>query len=205
VLGAVLAGGQGRRLGGAKATVRLNRRPLVSYPLEAVWRGLGNVVVVAKPDTELPPLPGVEVWVEPDEPQHPLTGVVHALSMAEGRPVLICGCDLPLLEPGLVRDLARADAGGAPAVIASLEGRLEPLLGRYQSEALPGLADALRDPGVRLTDAVAALAPFRYEVPDARLLFNVNTPEDVLQASALLAGKSQRGSARGCDQPNVKS
>jgi molybdopterin-guanine dinucleotide biosynthesis protein A len=174
----------------------VNRRPLISYPLEAVWQGVGQPVVVAKIDTELPALPGISVWVEPPEPSHPLTGLVHALSMAGGCPVLVCACDLPLLTPELVRDLARADARGAPAVIAWAEGRPQPLLGCYRPEALPRLAAALRDPGVRLTDAVAGLDPGRYEVRDPSLLFNVNTPDDLLQASALLAERRPgRGAA----------
>ena len=37
---------------------------------------LGEVVIVAKADTELPSLPGVTVWIEPDEPQHPLIGII---------------------------------------------------------------------------------------------------------------------------------
>ena len=45
---------------------------------------------MAKPSTELPSLPGVTVWVEPESPSHPLLGIMHALSLAEGRPVLVC-------------------------------------------------------------------------------------------------------------------
>jgi molybdopterin-guanine dinucleotide biosynthesis protein A len=194
----------GQRLGGAKATVRLNRRPLIAYPIEAVWRALGNVVVVAKIDTELPPLPGVSVWIEPDEPRHPLAGVVHALSMASERPVLICACDLPLITPRLVRDLVRA-SGGAPAVVARGAGRPQPLLGCYRPEALARLSAALAQPGMRLTDAVHGLGPDIYDIPDPSLLFNVNTPEDLLQASALVTACRGRRVARSPDQPNVKS
>ena len=35
-VGVVLAGGQGRRLGGKKATATLGGRPLLSYPLQAL-------------------------------------------------------------------------------------------------------------------------------------------------------------------------
>ena len=79
VIGVILAGGSGTRMGGGKATVHLHGRPLISYPIEAVWRALGSAVVVAKPDTELPSLPGVTVWVEPDEFSHPLVGLRYAL------------------------------------------------------------------------------------------------------------------------------
>ncbi len=204
-MGAVLAGGAGHRLGGSKATVQLNRRPLIAYALEAVWHGLGDAVVVAKMSTELPPLAGISVWVEPEEPQHPLAGLVHALSMAGERSVLVCACDLPLLTPALIRDLAEVEQGRAPAVVACAGEQLQPLLGCYRPEALPPLAAALRHPGVRLTDAVAGLEPEIYEVPDPLLLFNVNTPEDLLQASVLLRERRARPELPRRDQPNVKS
>src|SRR6202035_425126 len=104
-VGVVLAGGLGRRLGGSKATVRLNGQPLIAYPLRAVQEALGAAVVVAKADSELPALPGVEVWTEPPEPRHPLTGIVHALGLAEGRSVLVCAGDLPLVPAELIRQL----------------------------------------------------------------------------------------------------
>ena len=188
----MLAGGLGRRMGGAKALVELNRRTLISYPLEAVWRGLGNVTIVAKIDTELPSLPGVTVWVEPEEPRHPLTGIVHALGMAEGRPVLVCAADMPFVTAELVGAIADADPGHAAAVVASSGGRLQPLLGCYQAAALRALSAA--DAGVALRDAVAALGPGVYEVEDPDALFNVNSPDDLLQAAAML--DRRRGRAR---------
>ena len=72
VLGAVLAGGAASRMRGLKAGAPLDGRPLVDYPVESLRAGLDEVVVVAKAETELPPLPdGVEVVVEPAEPVHP--------------------------------------------------------------------------------------------------------------------------------------
>ena len=47
----VLAGGAGRRIGGAKAIVELRGTPLVKYPLRALQAVLAEVVVVAKQGT----------------------------------------------------------------------------------------------------------------------------------------------------------
>jgi molybdopterin-guanine dinucleotide biosynthesis protein A len=196
--GVILAGGLGRRLGGPKAAVQLRGRPLISYPLRALRESLGDVVVVAKLDSALPALPGVEVWIEPDLPRHPLTGLVHALSLSGGSRIVVCACDLPLVTPSLVREIVDADPGGASAVIASSEGRLQPLLGCYEAGALGPLSAALGREGVPLREAVSALGPRIVEVSDPRLLFNINTPEDLLKARSLLEDPSR-------DQPNVKS
>jgi molybdopterin-guanine dinucleotide biosynthesis protein A len=184
-LGAVLAGGSGLRMGGSKATVALHGRPLISYPLEAMWRGLGQAVVIAKPDTELPSLPGVTVWLEPDTPRHPLVGIMHALEMAEGRPVVVCAADLPFVTPSLVRHLARG-ARGACAVIASSGDLSQPLLGWYHPRALEALRAFDPGEGPPMREVVARLDPEHFEVGAPEHLFNVNTPDDLLQATAML-------------------
>ncbi len=194
-IGVVLAGGAGRRIGGGKAAVELCGTPLVVYPLRALQAVLAEVVVVAKRESELPPLPGVPIWIEPPEPRHPLAGIVHALEAAGaaagmeglGREVLVSAGDLPFVGPDLVDLLAHADAGGAPAVVPRAGGRLQPLLARYAPAAHAPLAAALaQDPPPSLSDAVAALRPRVLELEDARSFFNVNAPEDLLTASGLL-------------------
>jgi molybdopterin-guanine dinucleotide biosynthesis protein A len=194
-IGAVLAGGSGRRIGGAKALVELRGTPLVRYPLRALQAVLAEVVVVAKRATDLPPLPGVPIWIEPAEPRHPLAGIVHALEGAgaaagiEGmaREVLVSAGDLPFVTPALVERLLRVEPRGALAVVPRAGGRLQPLLARYAPSAHAPLAAALaRDPLPSLTDVVAGLRPRVLELDDALPFFNVNAPEDLLTAAGLL-------------------
>jgi molybdenum cofactor guanylyltransferase len=189
-IGVVLAGGAGRRIGGDKAVVSLVGRPLICYPLAAMRAAVGEagvVAVVAKPGTRLPDdLPsGVQVWREPAEPQHPALGIAHALERAGGRPVVVCAADMPFATADVLGAVARADAGGAPAVVAVLDGGLQPHLARYEPEALPALtaAAAGRRP---LREIVASLNPRRLELSDARAAFNVNTPEDLAEAERLI-------------------
>lgn len=144
------------------------------------------MVIVAKIDTELPSLPGITVWVEPQEPRHPLTGIVHALGMAEGRPVLVCAADMPLVTADLIAAIAHADPGDAPAVVASAGGELQPLLGCYRPACIEPLRAANADGDIAMRDAVARLEPAVYEVEDRDQLFNVNSPDELLHASALL-------------------
>jgi molybdopterin-guanine dinucleotide biosynthesis protein A len=180
----VLAGGLGRRIGGCKATVELAGRPLIAYPLDALAAALADVAIIAKADSELPSLVGVTVWIEPQTPRHPLVGIVQALGLADSRPVVVCAADLPFVTPELITALAEADPGGAPAVIATTGGQLQPLLGCYQPAAAALLREARA--GIPLRDAVAAIEPSLLEVDDPEALFNVNTPDDLLQAAAML-------------------
>jgi molybdopterin-guanine dinucleotide biosynthesis protein A len=163
--------------------VLLRGRPLISYPLEALSTALGEVVVLAKADTELPSLPGTTVWIESETLHHPAVGIAQALGLAGGRSVLVCAVDLPFVTPALVRELASGESELAAAAVASARGMMQPLLGCYQ----PRAAHRLRAGDERsLREQVAELSPRLVEVEDARELFNVNAPEDLLRAAAML-------------------
>jgi molybdopterin-guanine dinucleotide biosynthesis protein A len=174
-------------MGGSKPTVHLRGRPLIEFPLQALRAVLDDVAVITKPDVLLPPLPGVTVWIEPAEPRHPLAGIVQALALSENRPVMVCAADLPLVTPALITRIVHCDLHGAPAAIASCRGQIQPLLGCYQ----PAAAELLRPAAERAVDpvrrVVAGIRPVRIEVTDPDELFNVNSPEDLLVASGLLA------------------
>ena len=185
-VGAILAGGGGRRIGGDKATVELNGRPLISYPLDAVREALGQVAILAKADTKLPYLSGVTVWIEPEARRHPLVGITQALALADGRPVLVCGADLPFVTAKLVRRLAKVNPGRAPAVVACSHGAIQPLLGCYQRRALALLRDQTGETARPLRETIEALDPVLFEVDDPDELFDVDAPDDLLQAAAML-------------------
>jgi molybdopterin-guanine dinucleotide biosynthesis protein A len=198
VLVAVLAGGEGTRLGGAKAQVPLAGRPLISYPLLAA-RGAGlEAVVVAKQSTSLPQL-DEQVVIEEQTPSHPLNGVLAGLAFARRRSpsaaddpptaVLTVGCDMPFLTSPLLAWLAGLEG----QVVVEASGRLQPVLARHTAEGAATLESALRE---RLSLAEACVLAGcrivgdeelrRYGDPQ-RLCFNVNTPDDVALAEAWLA------------------
>ena len=182
MIGALLAGGSGTRLGGrSKAAALVGGRPLASYPAEALGAVCDRVAVVCKRDTQLPELSGVERWDEPDEPRHPLTGIVHALVTAGG-PVLVCAADMPFVTADACRTLVQA-AGASPAVVATADGVLQPTFGLYAPAALDVLRAAPAD--APLTRTVEALDPVRVALPPA-LVRGVNTPEELAEAEALL-------------------
>jgi molybdopterin-guanine dinucleotide biosynthesis protein A len=156
-------------MGGAKAMAPFRGRPLISWPVEALREVLDEVVVVAKRDTALPP--GLTVWVEPDEPRHPATGLIEALG--RGGAILVCAADMPFVPSDLLRALL-ADRSDAPAVVPRGGGRLQPLLALYRPAALA----LLRTEG-SLTATVEAMSPAVLDWPDERAFFNVNAPEDL--------------------------
>ncbi len=178
MIGAVLAGGAGRRLGrGSKAAVEVRGRALITWPLAALGSVCERVAVVCKPGTELPELDGTaERWDEPDHPQHPLVGIAHALERA-GEPVLVCAADMAWVTGDACRSLvdAAGAGGGAPAV-AVAGGVLQPVFGVYSPVALDTFRAA--DSDAALTATVESLDPVRVALPPP-LVRSVNTPEDL--------------------------
>jgi molybdenum cofactor guanylyltransferase len=198
MVGAVLAGGLSRRMGEPKAVVELAGRPLVARVVSTVGSAGLDPIVVAKPDSPLPPL-DCRVLSEPSEPRHPLTGLLTALRASAGRGVIAIACDMPLVPAKFLRWLAEIDA---PVAVCEVGGRLEPLLGRYAPETSAALAAALAD-GAAMREAVAALDPHvvtereiaRFGDP-ARIVFNVNSPEDLAAAERLLGRREPEPSSR---------
>jgi len=189
---AVLAGGRGERIGGAKPTRVLGGRPLISYPLRAAHDAGLDAVIVAKRDTPLPSLrePVIE---EPDEPRHPLCGVLAALAYCNGASptgggVVIVACDMPFLTPALLRRLA----GLSTAALLQVGGGRQPLPARCLPEHAGALRRAL-DSRSSLGAAFAALAPRLLDERELsafgepqRLCFSVNTAADLAQAERWL-------------------
>jgi molybdopterin-guanine dinucleotide biosynthesis protein A len=184
-LGALLAGGRGSRLGGAKATAEVAGRPLLAWSLDALRRATPDVVVIAKPQTPLPPC---DAPVHRDEPEdfHPRHGIVSALRRADTRTVVVVPCDMPLVPPALLEVLLDVVEDGAPAAMPRTEGRVHPLCAAYAPEALRGLEAA--DPDEPLTLTLERLGAVVLDADAAAdRMLNVNTRADLAVAEILLA------------------
>jgi molybdopterin-guanine dinucleotide biosynthesis protein A len=184
MIGVILAGGAASRMGGGKIARELAGRPLIAYPAAALQAVCDRVAIVAKPGADLPDLGGVELWDdEPQEPRHPLTGIIHALERA-GEPVLVCAADMPFLTPEALSTLIAA-GGSASAAVAVAGGVLQPVLGLYAPQALDTLTQA--EPDAPLTRTVEQLDPVRVALPPP-LVRSVNTPEELAAAEIELSG-----------------
>jgi len=165
-------------MGSPKALVELGGRPLVAWPIAAALDAGLDAVVVAKPGSPLPPL-DVPVWPEPEQPVHPLAGVVAALERAGARGIVALACDMPFVPAELIARLAALDA-----VAAAPPGEAFPA--RYEPAAL-GVLRAGLEREAPLREVLAELGPLAVdagEAPDA--LLGINDPESLARAAALL-------------------
>jgi molybdopterin-guanine dinucleotide biosynthesis protein A len=168
-------------MGGGKAARELAGRPLVAWPADALAAACERVVLVAKPEVELPELPGVERWDEPDAEHHPARGIAYALERA-GEAVLVCAADMPFVTPDACRAI-RDGLGDAVAAVAVADGVMQPVLAAFAPSALGPLRAAPAD--AALTRTVDALAPVLIHV-DAAVARSVNTEQELARAEAEL-------------------
>jgi molybdopterin-guanine dinucleotide biosynthesis protein A len=168
---ALLAGGQGRRIGGAKAQRRLGDLTLMEHAVRraAAWHGLR----VIQDDAAIP---------------GPLGGLAAALADAEAaglEAVLTVPCDMPFLPADLPDRLLAALQPGVAVAVAESGGRRHPITALWR----PQVAEALRDRAGHqqlslrgLADQVGSVA-VNWSTEDGDPFFNINTPEDLDQAA----------------------
>jgi molybdopterin-guanine dinucleotide biosynthesis protein A len=123
-----------------------------------------------------------------------LGGIYSGLRAIQGDAAFTVACDMPFLEPDVVR-LVVGRAARADVVIPRTGDQLETLHASYGRACLPAMEACLRAGRLKIVgffDAVRVL-----EIPDAdvrrladpaRVFMNVNTPDELARARALDAG-----------------
>ena len=185
VAGVVLAGGRASRMGGRdKAFAAVDGEPIAVRAVR-VFRELFPQVLISTNRPERFQGLGVETVADRFPGRGPLAGI-HAALLASRYPhVFVAACDMPGLDPDVIRFLL-ARVGRADAVVPCWEGDIEPLHAVYAASALPDIEASLRAGRNAVRDVLRSLrvdyvseAEMRMVRGAARSLTNVNTPEEL--------------------------
>ncbi|MCF2526434.1 NTP transferase domain-containing protein [Yinghuangia soli] len=156
----VAAGGAARRLGGRdKPALLVGGRTLLDRAVEAC-AGAERVVVVGPRRRTAQPVH----WVREDPPGGgPVAALAAGLAAVEAPVVLVLAADLPFVTASVTdRLLAALTGGNDPAdgvLLVDADGRDQPLLAAYRTEALRSALAGLGDPhGAALRALLAPLA-----------------------------------------------
>lgn len=202
VLGVILAGGQGRRMGGAdKALLPLAGRPLVARAIERLAPQVGRLALSANGDPARFAGLGIPVLADPfDENVGPLAGLASGLAHAArldppARWVATVAVDTPFFPVDLVARLrAAVSDDGRSVAIAATAGRVHPVAALHPREAFDDLFAGLAGGGLRRVMSWIESRPS--VVVDFGLVeghdpfANLNTPEDLAAAERRLATRT---------------
>ena len=192
IAGAILAGGQSRRMGEDKARLMLGGVPLLSRCIERFTPQVAALIINVHDDAGNLANHGLPVVTdEAGAQQGPLAGILASLRWAETNGIgfiATAAVDTPFFPPDLVDRLEHA-ARNKDMAAASSGGRLHPVFGLWRS----GLADDLErrmGDGLRslhhwVATQDAGIAEWPAEPYDP--FFNINSPEDVSVALGILA------------------
>ncbi|GAA4720749.1 molybdenum cofactor guanylyltransferase [Sphingomonas lutea] len=185
----ILAGGQGRRIGGNKPLRVLAGRTLLNRAVEQArqWSGLVFVAVRDRPQAA-----GTESFSILDEPgiEGPLAGLAAALREAKALGcdgLLTIPADMPFLPTDLPGRLASAVSGHQAAIAAS-GGHLHPVCGLWPTSALQYVPGYLSTGNRSLRGFAEAVGYVVVEWPadPADPFFNINAAEDLAAAEQRL-------------------
>jgi len=187
VTGVVLAGGQGRRMGGIdKGLVELDGRPMIARVLDRFAPQVDEVLINANQNLDRYRAFGFDVVSDAvGGYAGPLAGL-HAAMMRATRP-LVCTvpCDSPFLPPDLVARLSGALAtAGAQLAVARTFDQPHPVFCLVRRDVLPHLEAFLAAGGRKIDAWYATLAVVEVAFDDEAEAFrNINTADELAAAA----------------------
>jgi molybdopterin-guanine dinucleotide biosynthesis protein A len=177
VAGVLLTGGASRRMGTDKARLVVNGESLAARSARVLAAACDPVIEVGSGVSGLPA-------IQEDPPgAGPLVALLAGVgALGNPRVVVLLACDLPFVEPQLLRLLV--EQPGTGSVIPVVDGRNQYACARYGPDALDAAVVALRAGDTSLRAIAASGAEYldetRWsEVATARTFADVDTPADL--------------------------
>ena len=192
ISGVIQAGGKSTRMGGRpKALMELGGRRIIERVVGALERAVDDLLLVTN-TPELYAFLGLPMVPDLYPDHGSLGGIYSGLKAAAGDGAFTVACDMPFLDPGVVR-LVVGRAGEGDVVIPRVGDQLETLHAVYHKRCLPHMESRLREGRLKIVgffDAVRVVeiaeADVARSADPAVVFMNVNTPEEFERARTLV-------------------
>ena len=186
----VLAGGDGRRMGGSKPLRMLGGRKLIERAVEQARRWSDLVAVSVREEGQAGPV--AEPEIIDAEGEGPIAGLAAALRFASDNgagQLLTIACDMPVLPRDLRNRLQAALTPPMGAVLTSSGGALHPVCALWRSSALEELPTyrASGRSSLKGFAETVGYAVVEWPVEPHDPFLNVNRREELEAAERLLA------------------
>lgn len=178
----VLSGGTGRRFGSDKAFIRVGGETLAERIGRILTELFDRVIFVGGDPRRLDKL-GLEAFADLDRGKGNVAGIRTGLLNIDEETAFVTACDMPFLDPVVIRDLMSLSGRGEDVLVPIAWGRRQTLHAVYSrscvdliegDQVLPRLLDLV---DVRYVSDAAWENTLSFE--------NINTPEDQTALTAL--------------------
>ena len=181
----ILAGGEGRRIGGDKPLLRLAGERLIDRALRKAYRWSTLVAVAVREPGQVEPV-AAPVITDQHDVAGPLAGLLSALRFGaeqDCRHVLTIPADMPFLPTDLLNRL-RIEIGDFDSAIASSNGHVHPVCGLWRSSALDRAGEYLasRQRSLRGFAQLVGYVPVDWAGDPFDPFFNINTVQELAEA-----------------------
>lgn len=180
-VGAILAGGAARRLGGCdKAGILVHGKTLAEHAWALLSPHCAEVIALTGTRTDFA-LPGIEACPDRFPGQGPLAGLHAAQQARPGREILLLAVDLALLPNDVIKAILHQASLNprAAALVPRVEGELQPVCALYRPELANEVEARLRRGLPLVMRNLAELGhAFTLDLP-ATAFAGVNRPEDL--------------------------
>ena len=183
VTGLILAGGQGRRMGGVDKGLQIFRgKRLVDHVYERLAPQVGGIIINANQNHDAYKSFGVRVVSDAiGNFAGPLAGLHAGLSVSRRPYLASVPCDSPFLPEDLVeRLMARLNESGAELAVAKTGDQPHPVFCLARRSVLEHLTNFLKGGGRKIDAWYASLDVVEVDFDDqAEAFSNINTREEL--------------------------
>ena len=195
ILGAVLAGGQSRRMGKDKLFLELGNKKLIAHTIDKVKKYLKEVIIITNQSNEFFIKNNLTTVKDCLEGQlGPLVGILTAMKWAKKNPkkyswIATFPCDTPFFPESIIENfIAESKKKESLLLCASSHGRKHNIFGLWSLDLYDKLENDLVNKKIRKVQDWTEknkIKNLEFKFKDYDPFFNINTEEDLEFAKKL--------------------
>lgn len=195
LLGAILAGGQSKRMGKDKLFLELNNKKLIEHTIDKVKKYLKKIVIITNQDNEFFFKNNLTTVKDCIEGQlGPLVGILTAMKWAKENLskcswIATFPCDTPFFPESIIKNfIEESEKKESLILCASSHGRKHNIFGLWSLDLYDKLKDDLINKKVRKVQDWTEknkIKNLEFKFKDYDPFFNINTEEDLEFAKKL--------------------
>ena len=196
ILGAILAGGQSKRMGKDKIFLEFNNKKLIEHTIDKVKKYLKDVIIITNKDNEFFFKNNLTTVKDCIEGQlGPLVGILTAMKWAKENLskcswIATFPCDTPFFPETIIKSFIKeSERKDSLILCASSHGRKHNIFGLWSLDLYDKLKDDLINKRVRKVQDWTEqnkIKNLEFKFKDYDPFFNINTEEDFKKAKQLI-------------------